>query len=227
MPVVPSSIKYCGVKLIDYLSILLQAMSLARHPDCLCLGPKRSGKTHLLKALQDPDSIDETSYSTATIGTSIYNITFPTDSEDAFKLKPNANKDESDALKSGKKGKAVVPLKSICVLEIGGNMAPIWRQYFNDIKKLIYVVDTANLCQISAAGVLLYSILAEPRLQKVRILLVLSKMDYAYRQMRNEALLMLQMSKLQKQIRQTVTIVEASSVTKTGFSDIYNWLKMP
>lgn len=52
-------------------------------------------------------------------------------------------------------------------------------------------------------------------------------MDYAYRQMRNEALLMLQMSKLQKQIRQTVTIVEASSVSKIGFSDIYDWLKIP
>uniref|UniRef100_A0A1B0BVE8 ADP-ribosylation factor-like protein 16 n=1 Tax=Glossina palpalis gambiensis TaxID=67801 RepID=A0A1B0BVE8_9MUSC len=202
-------------------------MSLARHPDCLCLGPKRSGKTHLLKALQDPDSIDETSYSTPTVGTSIYNIIFPTDGKDTFKSTGHMVKEEEDSLKIGKKGKAVVPLKSIRVLEIGGNMAPIWRQYFDGVKKLIYVVDTANLCQISSAGVLLYSILAEPRLQKVRILLVLSKMDYAYRQMRNEALLMLQMSKLQKQIRQTVTIVEASSVSKIGFSNIYDWLKIP
>uniref|UniRef100_A0A1A9V053 ADP-ribosylation factor-like protein 16 n=1 Tax=Glossina austeni TaxID=7395 RepID=A0A1A9V053_GLOAU len=212
----------CQVK-----SRLVQAMSLARHPDCLCLGPKRSGKTHLLKALQDPDSIDETSYSTPTVGTSIYNIIFPTDGEETLKSTGNMVKDGEDSLKIGKKGKAVVPLKSIRVLEIGGNMAPIWRQYFDDVKKLIYVVDTANLCQISSAGVLLYTILAEPRLQKVRILLVLSKMDYAYRQMRNEALLMLQMSKLQKQIRQTVTIVEASSVSKIGFSDIYDWLKIP
>lgn len=76
-------------------------------------------------------------------------------------------------------------------------------------------------------GVLFYSILTEPRLQKVKILLVLTKMDYSYRQMRNEALLMLQMSKLQKQIRQQVTIVEASAVTKVGLSTIYEWLQRP
>ncbi|GBP09096.1 hypothetical protein EVAR_69490_1 [Eumeta japonica] len=56
---------------------------------------------------------------------------------------------------------------------------------------------------------------------------MLSKMDYAYRQMRNEALLMLQMSKLEKEIKQRVTIVEVSAVGKTGLNDIYNWLKLP
>jgi len=44
--------------------------------------------------------------------------------------------------------------KFIQVLEIGGSMAPLWRQsqYFEDVKKLMYVVDASNLCQISAAG---------------------------------------------------------------------------
>lgn len=76
-------------------------------------------------------------------------------------------------------------------------------------------------------GVLFYSILSEPRIQKTRILLVLTKMDYAYRQMRNEALLMLQMSKLEKEIKQRVTIIEVSAVSKVGLNDIYNWLKIP
>lgn len=55
-----------------------------------------------------------------------------------------------------KKKKSLPPLKSIRILEIGGSMAPIWRQYFNDVKKLMYVVDTSNLCQISAAGYFLF-----------------------------------------------------------------------
>lgn len=55
---------------------------------CICLGPKRAGKTHLLKALQDPDSIDETSYSMPTIGTGIYRIHFPTKSPNADKHRP-------------------------------------------------------------------------------------------------------------------------------------------
>ncbi|XP_005188598.2 ADP-ribosylation factor-like protein 16 [Musca domestica] len=199
---------------------------------CICLGPKRSGKTHLLKALQDIEQVDDNSFSTPTIGTNIYNIVFPIDTNgDDNKPKPPpppaTETDDNENKTAEKRKKKLPPLKSIRVLEIGGAMAPIWRQYFNDVKKLMYVVDTSNLCQISAAGVLFYSILAEPRLQKVRILLVLSKMDYAYRQMRNEALLMLQMSKLKREIRQNITIVEVSPVTKVGLDGIYNWLKIP
>ncbi|KAH8333847.1 ADP-ribosylation factor-like protein 16 [Drosophila kikkawai] len=193
---------------------------------CICLGPKRAGKTHLLKALQDPDSIDETSYSMPTIGTGIYRIHFPTKSPNGDKPRPPPPPTDAAAQINIPHGGKNLP-KSIQILEIGGSMAPLWRQYFEDVKKLIYVVDTSNLCQISAAGVLFYSILTEPRLQKVKILLVLAKMDYSYRQMRNEALLMLQMSKLQKQIRQQVTIVEASAVTKVGLEPIYDWLQRP
>ncbi|KAH8369047.1 ADP-ribosylation factor-like protein 16 [Drosophila serrata] len=193
---------------------------------CICLGPKRAGKTHLLKALQDPDSIDETSYSMPTIGTGIYRIHFPTKSPNGDKPRPPPPPTDGAAQVNIPHGGKNLP-KSIQILEIGGSMAPLWRQYFEDVKKLIYVVDTSNLCQISAAGVLFYSILTEPRLQKVKILLVLAKMDYSYRQMRNEALLMLQMSKLQKQIRQQVTIVEASAVTKVGLDPIYDWLQRP
>lgn len=75
-------------------------------------------------------------------------------------------------------------------------------------------------------GVLLYSLLAEPRLQRAKVLLVLSKMDLAYRQMRNEALLMLQMDKLCKQIRQKVTIVEASALSELGHDQIIKWLTL-
>ncbi|KAH8393936.1 hypothetical protein KR215_007962, partial [Drosophila sulfurigaster] len=191
---------------------------------CICLGPKRAGKTHLLKALQEPDSIDETSYSMPTIGTGIYRIHFPEKSPNGDKPRPPADAAAAQAAPPAKHAP-----KFIQVLEIGGSMAPLWRQsqYFEDVKKLIYVVDASNLCQISAAGVLFYSILTEPRLQKVKILLVLTKMDYSYRQMRNEALLMLQMSKLQKQIRQQLTIAEASAVTKVGLDTIYEWLKRP
>ncbi|KAH8266476.1 hypothetical protein KR044_003855, partial [Drosophila immigrans] len=191
---------------------------------CICLGPKRAGKTHLLKALQEPDSIDETSYSMPTIGTGIYRIHFPEKSSHSDKPRPPADAAAAQAAPLSKHAP-----KFIQVLEIGGSMAPLWRQsqYFEDVKKLIYVVDASNLCQISAAGVLFYSILTEPRLQKVKILLVLTKMDYSYRQMRNEALLMLQMSKLQKQIRQQLTIAEASAVTKAGLDTIYEWLRRP
>lgn len=49
-------------------------------------------------------------------------------------------------------------------------------------------------------------------------------MDVSYRQMRNEALLMLQMRRLQKEIKQTINIVEASAITGEGCEQILEWI---
>lgn len=73
-------------------------------------------------------------------------------------------------------------------------------------------------------GVLLYSILAEPKLKKTQLLLVLTKMDFAYRQMRNEALLMLQIERLKTQIPQSITIIQASAIDLEGVDQIIEWL---
>lgn len=50
-------------------------------------------------------------------------------------------------------------------------------------------------------------------------------MDVSYRQMRNEALLMLQIKRLQKEIKQKITIVEASAIDGEGREEILKWLE--
>lgn len=55
--------------------------------------------------------------------------------------------------------------------------------------------------------------------------MVLTKMDASYRQMRNEALLMLQMKRLKEEVLQSITIVEASAVDGEGMEEIMNWLQ--
>nr|CAD7572147.1 unnamed protein product [Timema californicum] len=161
----------------------------------LCLGPVGSGKTLLLKNLQNLETIDTTTSTVPTVGT---NLT-------AIRLENQ---------------------KEVTVRELGGSMAPIWRNYFNnDVKKILYVVDASNLCQIAAAGVLFYTILAEPSLHKTKILLVLSKMDASYRQMRNEALLMLQLARLRKEIPQEITVVETSTMSGAGVDKVRKWLQ--
>lgn len=57
----------------------------------------------------------------------------------------------------------------VSVRELGGMMAPLWKNYFSNINKVIYVVDASNLCQISAAGVLLYTILVHPALKLAKV----------------------------------------------------------
>lgn len=103
----------------------------------ICVGPVGSGKTLLLKKLQNAETIDDTTTAVPTVGTNIFNIKI----------------DE----------------KNYTVRELGGSMAPLWSMYFGNVEKVIYVVDASNLCQISAAGVLLYTILVNPLLQKSRV----------------------------------------------------------
>lgn len=49
-------------------------------------------------------------------------------------------------------------------------------------------------------------------------------MDVSYRQMRNEALLMLQFKRLQKEIKQNLKTVEASAINGDGCDEILAWL---
>lgn len=98
----------------------------------LCLGPKGSGKTLLLNALQDPDSVNDTTHSIPTIGTNIFTIKLP--------VKENETKKNANVK------------RYVQIRELGGTMAPMWKNYYEGVEKIMYVIDTSNLCQISAAG---------------------------------------------------------------------------
>lgn len=74
---------------------------------------------------------------------------------------------------------------------------------------------------------LLYSFLVEPRLRNVKVALILNKMDVSYRQMRNEALLMLQYVRLQREVTQKITVLETSGMTGQGIEDLRSWLFDP
>lgn len=74
---------------------------------------------------------------------------------------------------------------------------------------------------------MLYSFLVEPRLRNARVALILNKMDVSYRQMRNEALLMLQYARLQKEVTQKITVLETSGMTGQGVEDLRGWLFDP
>lgn len=105
----------------------------------LCLGPTSSGKTLLLKKLQNYEEINLTTNSVPSVGINIFTILSP-------------DKIQFDEVK-----------------ELGGSVASIWKKYYNGVRKIMYVVDASNLCQISAAGVLLYDLLVHPALQHVKV----------------------------------------------------------
>uniref|UniRef100_A0A6V7JL90 ADP-ribosylation factor-like protein 16 n=1 Tax=Bracon brevicornis TaxID=1563983 RepID=A0A6V7JL90_9HYME len=151
----------------------------------------------LMKRLQDGNELDDASQTVPTNGVNLFTV-------------------------KSKDGHFDMVIK-----EIGGSIAPMWKNYFNKVSKIIYVIDASNLCQISAAGVLFYSLLVEPKLEHVKIALVLGKMDLSYRQMRNEALLMIHFARLKREVRQDITVIEASAMTGQGVETIRDWLFDP
>lgn len=124
------------------------ASSAIELPKCLCLGPKQSGKTHLLASLQSPGSISTVTHSVATIGTNIYTIKLPDSSTAKTSSSLNNPKPKTASSNSRRSSKC----SKIIVREIGGEMAAMWTNYLSNVSKILYVIDTSNLCQISAAG---------------------------------------------------------------------------
>jgi ADP-ribosylation factor-like protein 1 len=101
---------------------------------CLCVGPKNSGKTMLMSSIQYPGSVNFTTHSVNTVGTNIYTVNFT----------PVAT--ENKPVRKNQK-------RSVTVRELGGEMAVMWKNYYAEtVERVIFVVDTSNLCQISCAG---------------------------------------------------------------------------
>jgi hypothetical protein len=84
----------------------------------------------LLNSIQYPGSINFTTHSVNTVGTNMYTI-------------------HNEAEKPAKKK----PKKSLTIRELGGEIAVMWKNYYTEsVEKILFVVDTSNLCQISCAG---------------------------------------------------------------------------
>jgi hypothetical protein len=91
-----------------------------------------------MTSIQYPESVNFTTHSVNTVGTNIYTINYTPPAHDGKTSRKNAK-------------------KSINVRELGGEMAVMWKNYYTEaVNKIIFVVDTSNLCQISCAGKVLF-----------------------------------------------------------------------
>lgn len=136
----------------------MEQHSTASFPACLCLGPKSSGKTQLLSSLQSSGATTNIHvvHAVPTIGTNIFTVKL---SDSSTQKQPNASSASTATTSHTGKAKAgnanirrSMKNPTVTVMEIGGSMAPMWSNYLNNVSKILYVIDTSNLCQISAAG---------------------------------------------------------------------------
>nr|CAB3222880.1 ADP-ribosylation factor-like protein 16 [Phallusia mammillata] len=100
-------------------------------------------------------------------------------------------------------------------------MAPIWKSYFDEAKGIIFVIDVSNPQQISVASIQLKEVLA----YKLPTLVVLNKSDILSVTSVNEMKYLLRLNQLFLVCESYMSVVETSCQDKTGFQDIFKWLR--
>eukprot|EP00794_Sanderia_malayensis_P007926 gene7926-8781_t len=114
--------------------------------------------------------------------------------------------------------------RKINLRELGGAMAPIWKNYYSDGKGLIFIVDSSNRFQISASTILFYDVLSSESLNNIPVLLLFNKTDLISSVSIDEVKFIMRVNDLLKCAKQTIDILECSLKNGDGIQEIINWL---
>lgn len=113
----------------------------------------------------------------------------------------------------------------VCVLkEYGGSMAPVWGSAYASCQMVVYVIDTSNLTQISAATVLLVEVLSADALKDKPLLLFFNKTESHFSMSLVELKSIMRIDELIKCATQMITVVHGSCVTNEGVDEILQWI---
>lgn len=198
--------------------------------EVLILGPEGSGKTVLLKHLQfyaqsTPafrtwDTMRDVPPHLATFGTNI----------GKFRLKPPPSiaqavlPDQRQPPKKAKKSLADLS-REVTLREVGGAMGPIWDSYYASAKAVIYVIDSANPFQLSAAAILLKRLLAAPTLDNPPVLIVFTKSDIPSQVSLMQLKNMMCFDAITRPfVGRLCTVSVCSGLTGTGLEHVCRWL---
>lgn len=165
---------------------------------CLLLGATGVGKTLLLKRLQKLSLRD---------GTSDFGeppVTLPTVGTNLTDL--------------------TLKRKRVTVRELGGCMGPIWPSYFTDCSSVIFMVDSANITQISSSCIQLLSVLSAEQLHTVSVLVLFNKRDLPCTMSLMEMKSLFRMDDIISCATQPITTLELSARTGQGLQEVLSWL---
>uniref|UniRef100_A0A2P2I7V1 ADP-ribosylation factor-like protein 16 n=1 Tax=Hirondellea gigas TaxID=1518452 RepID=A0A2P2I7V1_9CRUS len=184
----------------------------------LCIGAEGGGKTLLLRKLQSDhkaslnSAVQATNTSSSNNSSSaVVNSTVPTTGVNIttlLKLNPDKNK----------------PNLELIIRELGGSMSELWSSYYKGVRRLLYVIDAANMSQLASTTLLLMPLLAHPNTQKMQIALVFNKMDRPLPRDTSELLAVLRYDDLQQYCRQKLLLFEVSAVSGKGLKALARWM---
>ncbi|XP_047427622.1 ADP-ribosylation factor-like protein 16 [Mugil cephalus] len=165
---------------------------------CLLLGATGVGKTLLLKRLQKLGV-----YGLGELGTPL--STLPTVGTNLIDL--------------------TLKKKKVTVRELGGCMGPIWPSYFQDCSSVIFMVDSANMAQISCSCVQLLSILSAEPLRNASVLILFNKRDIPCIMSLVEMKSLFRLEDIVASATQPVTTLELSALSGQGLREVLGWLE--
>ncbi|XP_010786627.1 ADP-ribosylation factor-like protein 16 isoform X1 [Notothenia coriiceps] len=165
---------------------------------CLLLGATGVGKTLLLKRLQKLSlhGLEELGETPSTLPTVGTNLT-------DLKLKK----------------------KKVTLRELGGCMGPIWPSYFKDCSSVIFMVDSANIAQISASCIQLLSVLSAEHLHNASVLILFNKRDMPCTMSLVEIKSLFRMDDIIASATQPITTQELSARSGQGLQEVLSWLE--
>ncbi|XP_038158499.1 ADP-ribosylation factor-like protein 16 isoform X1 [Cyprinodon tularosa] len=115
--------------------------------------------------------------------------------------------------------------KKVTVREIGGCMGPIWPSYFQDCFAVIFMVDSANIVQISSSCIQLLSVLSADPLRNVSVLILFNKRDMPCLMSLTEIKSLFRIDDIVSSAPQPITTLEASARSGQGLQEVLSWLE--
>lgn len=167
----------------------------------LVLGAEGSGKTLLLKRIQSA-------------------IENGTDKKDDFEAVPSTVSTIGTNIASVTMNK-----KKINIRELGGAMAPIWKNFYDDSNAVIFLIDISNSFQVASSTVLFLDVLSSRNLSDLPILLLLNKTDLDSSLTIQEIKFILRLNDLKKHATKKLKVIECSLKSGTGIEEIKDWLQ--
>lgn len=114
--------------------------------------------------------------------------------------------------------------RKITVRELGGAMAPIWSESYDDCRSVVFLLDRSNITHMSSTTILLLEALSADALQNKPFLLVLGKSDLPDIVNLRETINILRLDDMKRTCTQLIDITEASGYNGDGVHYILQWI---
>lgn len=104
------------------------------------------------------------------------------------------------------------PFRSILIREVGGQMSPLWPQYYDDCHMVLFVVDVSDASTLATAAVELCDTMQHSKVKGKPICVVLNKQDTALALSRQEVELVMHLHDLERSSTAGLGVVEVSAI---------------